>query len=84
MTKEKINREEVKRIANELGLDEKSVYDTIDFQFKLISEEIKKPNTNSIRLQFLGLFRVKPRMVDSLINKIKERNDINKPLGKKE
>lgn len=82
MKKEKINNNEVSRIAKEMNLREIDVYNAIEFQFNYVSETIKKPNIDSIRLKFLGLFRVKPRMVDKLIEKIEKENE--QPLVKKE
>jgi hypothetical protein len=78
----KIDLKELERISKEKNVSFNKVFDVVDSQFRFLNKVIKERNTDSFRMKYFGLFRVKPRVEDKL-KKMIEKDDIIE-LGKKE
>jgi len=57
----KLDSDKLREIAKQYDLTPQQVYDVINSQFEFVAEEIKKPNANSIRIKYLGIFYVEKK-----------------------
>jgi len=73
----KLDSNKLREIAKEYDLTPQQVYDVVNSQFEFVAEEIKKPNANSIRIKYLGLFYVKSYKIKYLKDKLIRFGQLN-------
>lgn len=59
-------------VAIEMGLSKNRIRSIAESQFSFIGKTIRDKNLDSIRLQFLGMFKVKPGRLRGLSPEAKE------------
>jgi nucleoid DNA-binding protein len=72
----KLDSNKIREIAKKYDLTPQQVYDVINTQFEFVAEEIKKPNANSIRIKYLGVFYVKEQTKKFLKEKLIRKNQL--------
>jgi len=72
----KLDSNKIREIAKKYDLTPQQVYDVINTQFEFVAEEIKKPNANSIRIKYLGIFYVKEQTKKFLKDKLIRKNQL--------
>lgn len=66
-------------VAQEMGLSKETIKSIAESQFLFVANEMRKKDLNSVRLQFWGSFRIKPKRLDYLSDEAKEqiKNKLN-------